>query len=228
MAADGTKSKFKSELPVVIHQSIMAKIYDYYLSKKINHYLLALGLYTYLYSTVRRQNNIRVWVTDTFIRKGTGIGQRLLPTIKNDLIQMDLISIHHDRKVNGVLGKRYIEVKYVWKPEALEKLFYQEQSETTEYKIARRLLTENFNPYEEIVGEAVEFDVEVNGRDEILWGDTFYFNDDEILIARVGFNGEEEVMEYTVPKNMVGEIITNLASNYKYTIKGVLNALQSS
>ncbi len=225
MASVGIQSEYKSELPIVVHQSIKAKIYDYYQNKKINYFLLALGLYVFFYDATRRQNNIRVWLTDSFIRKGTGIGQRILPTIKKDLTRMGLIEIHHPKKGSGVFGKRYIEVKFVWKPEAIDKLFYQESDETTEYKIARALLIGNFGYHEDIESQGYEFEAEVNGGDVTLFADIFYFNDDEVLIARAGFHGGEEDFDYTVPSDRVGDIVRELAAGYKFSFKGVLNAL---
>lgn len=228
MVSDGTKSKYKSKLPLVIHQSIKAKIYDYYQDKKTNHFLLALGLYVFLYDTARHQNNIRVWATDTFIRKGTGIGQRLLPIIKKDLERMGLIEIYHTQDKNGVFHKRYIEVKYVWKPEAIDKLFYQEQNKTTEYKIAKALLVQNFNINEEIVPqEEFEFETEFNGYDVILSAESFFFNDDEVLVANTFINGEEKYFDYIVPSDRVGEIIMSLAGSYKFSLKGILYTLST-
>jgi len=191
-----------------------------------------MGLYCFLYDSARQQDNIRVWTTDKFICDGTGLGKRLLTAIKHDLINMGLIEVHHDRKSSsGVFGKRYIEVKYVWKPEAVDKLFYQEDSDTTRYKIARALLIENFQPYEEIeyaYDDLVEFEVEMNGRYELVHAESFYFNEDGQLIARVGFSGDEASFDYTVPTHRTGELIIDLANSYKFSFNGILKTLNSS
>lgn len=217
-------------LPVVIHDSIMSAIYSHFEDKK-NHSGVTYAIYAFLYHTARRQNNIRVYATDTFIKKGTGIGDRSLRLAKKALIEMDLLEVIHDRKNGGVFGKRYIEVKFVWKPEALEKLFYQEQNETTEYKIARALLINNFNPYEEIeLNDECEFDVVVNGNDVTLFANTFYFNDDSLLLA-IGYlhsdMDDESRFDYTITTDRMHDVIMSLAGSYKFSFNGILNTLNS-
>lgn len=220
-------NKRKSDLPVVIHSSVKAKIHDFYQNKKHNRWHYAISVYFFLYDTVRYQDNIRAWATNTFISKGTGIGINMIPAIKKDLIKMGLIAIHQDRKIDGTLDKIYIEVKFVWKPETLEKLFYREPESTTKYKIARELLVNNFKPHEEIGADYYEFEAEVNGMDTVLTADTFFFNDDNVLVAKVKFCTVKDGYEYTVPSDRVGEIIIDLASSYKFSFSAILKTLNS-
>lgn len=215
-------------LPVVIHDDVMSRIYNHFQGKK-NYTGITYGIYAFLYNTTRRQNNIRVYATDTFIKKGTGVGDRILLLVKKVLQEIGLIEIIHSHKEDGTFTKKYIEVKFVWKPESLDKLFYQEQNETTEYKIARELLVNNFEPYDEIESRmGHEFETEINGRTEYLSAVNFYFNEDEILVARAGFNGEDDSIDYTVPTPLVGDVIIDLANNYKFSFDAVLNTLNSS
>lgn len=219
---------YKSKLPIVIHRSIKAKIFDYYIDRKKNYWAYSMGLYCFLYDTVRYQKNNRVWTTNSFIKKGTGLSERIIPQIKKDLIKMELIEIHRERNSQGKLGKQYIEVKFVWKPDAVERLFYQETDETVEYKIARELLINNFIPYEEIQSsQEYEFEPEVRGTETTLYADTFYFNDDYLLVAKASFHTYEENIDYIVPKEHVNEIILDIVSRYNFTFKGVLNALKA-
>lgn len=218
-------------LPVVIHNDIMSKIYNYYHEgNRRNDTGIAYAIYAFLYHTARRQNNIRVYANDTFIRNGVGIGSDKLKIIKRDLRKMGLIeSIRPRDKKGHFTDKSYIEVKFVWKGETVEKLFYQENSLTTEYKIARALLIDDFNPYEEIESSVgFEFEAVVNGEEVFLYTDRFYFNDDEVLIAIAGFNGGEDDFDYTVTTDKVNEVILELAGNYKYSLDAVINTLSNN
>lgn len=212
-------------LPIVIHDDILSRVYNYYKDKKINDTALLYGVYAFLYKTARIQNNIRVYANDTFIRNGTGIGKQKLMQIKKDLKELELIETIRPRDKNGHYTKEfYIEVKYVWKPEAADKLFYQEPTEQTRYKIARELLLCNFNEYEEIEANYTEFEISVNGVDEVISTESFYF-EDELLKCTADFNGGNQI-EYTVPKVQAGEIIIELVNNYKFNFRAIDKVLQ--
>ncbi len=214
-------------LPIVINDDILSKIYNYYQGRKQNHTGIAYGMYMFLYKTARIQNNIRVYATESFLRRGLGIGIKTIRSVKAELKEMGLIEEIHKRINGGVFEKRYFEVKFVWKPETLEKLFYQESSLTTEYKIARELLVNNFDPYEEIEsGSGFDFDAVVNGQDAILSANTFYFDEDQVLIAVTGFNGYEGDFNYTVTTDRAGEVIRELAGSYKFSFVAILKTLQ--
>lgn len=218
-------------LPVVIHDDIMSMIYNYYHEgNRRNDTGLAYAIYAFLYHTARRQNNIRVYATDTFIRKGVGIGSDKLKVIKRDLRAMDLIEIIRPRDNKGhFTDKSYIEVKFVWKGETVDKLFYQENSSATEYKIARSLLINNFNPYEEIKSsELFEFNAVLNGQDASLFADSFYFDDNDVLVAIAGFHEGENDFDYTVTTEKVNDVIMVLARSYKFSFIAVMNTLSSS
>ena len=228
MAKNGKNSNYKSSLPLVIHPSINSKIYDFYQDKKSNRSLLAMGLYIYLYDSARRQNNNRVWLTDSFIRQGTGISKSMLLNIKKDLVAMELIEIHHERKNHGMFGKRFIEIKFVWKKPALDRLFYQEDSSVTEYKISKALLTCTFAPYQEMGSkDYFYFDTKLNGVDVKLQADIFYFNDEYKLIAAAEVVNSDGKMDYTIPSIRIKEVIEFLASSYGYRLSAVLRALQA-
>lgn len=214
-------------LPVVIHDDILSKIYNYYQDKPTNDTGLAYGIYTFLYKTARIQNNIRVYANDTFIRNGVGVGKQKLMQVKKDLKELGLIETIRPRDKNGHFTKEfYIEVKYVWKSETADKLFYQEPTEQTRYKIARELLLCNFNEYEEIEANYYEFEISVNGVDEIITTESFYF-EDELLKCTAEFISGNEI-EYTVPSEQAGEIIIELANSYKYNFNAIDRVLQMS
>jgi uncharacterized phage protein (TIGR02220 family) len=80
----------------------------------------ALGLYIHLISTAERQHNNRVWADDVYLRKGLGIGQKKLLTLKRFLHDHKLISYHQERdEVTGRYksreqgGKKFIRVLYM-------------------------------------------------------------------------------------------------------------------
>ncbi|UFH60476.1 hypothetical protein [Sulfurovum mangrovi] len=216
-------------LPVVIHDDIMSKIFNYFKDSEEKNYTgYTYAVYAFLYHTARRQKNIRVYATDTFIMKGTGIGQSLLPKIKKFLAELDLIEVIQDRSGSGTFAKRYIEVKFVWKPETLDKLFYQEDNLSTQYKIAKELLWNNSHPYEELeANKMFEFDAMVNGQDATLCAEIFYFNEDRHLIAKAMADRGEYELDYTVTTDNVHEVIMSLADNYKYSFSAVLKTLQT-
>jgi len=218
----------KEVLPVVIHDDIFSKIYNYYKDLKPNDTALSYGVYTFLYKTARIQNNIRIYATDTFIKKGTGIGTDKLKKIKRDLKELDLIQLIRPRDKNGrYTDESYIEVKYVWKPDALDKLFYQDDTDLIRYKIARELLLNNFDDYETIkCNELKGFYVSVNGREEGITANTFYF-ECNVLKCEAEFSSGN-IIVYTVPEDRAMEIIIDLANNYKFNLNAIIAVLSKA
>jgi len=214
-------SENKEVLPIVIHDDLLSKIYNYYKDKKINDTGLSYAVYIFLYKTARVQNNIRVYASDSFIREGVGIGNNKLKKIKRDLRELGLIETIRPRGKNGHFTKEfYIEVKFIWKNETLDKLMYQEATEQTLYKLARELLLTNFDEYEEIKSNInYEFNIVVNGREEIIIADSFYF-EEGILKCTVEFV-TGNTYEYTVPTEQVGEIVQELANGYKFNFNAI-------
>lgn len=99
-------------LPIVIHDEILSRIYNYYKEKGKNDTAIAYGVYTFLYKTARIQNNIRVYASDRFIREGTGVGRDKLKDIKRDFKNLGLIETIRPRDSRGHFTKEfYIEVK---------------------------------------------------------------------------------------------------------------------
>lgn len=224
MSKDKT-SDDKQTLPIVIHDDILSKIYNYYKDKEKNDTALAYGVYTFLYKTARIQNNIRVYANDEFIKKGTGIGRDKLKQIKGDLKSLELIDTIRPRIKGKYTQVSYIEVKYVWKPETIDKLFYKESSETTLYKIARELLLNNFDDFEEIkLNYKYSFSIWINGKDEEIYAEYFYF-DSGLLKCTAAFQNGNEI-DYTVPESEVGEVIKDLADSYKFNFTAISNVLQ--
>lgn len=217
-------------LPIVIHDDILSRIYNYYLDRKINNTVIAYGVYVFLYKTVRIQGNNRVYATDTFIKKGTGIGSNKLKEIKRDLKDIGLIETIRPRNKQGMYeDKSYLEVKFVWKPETLDRLFCQESNEMIQYKIAKELLLTNFPNHEEIQSNQeypYAFPIFKDGREDILYADTFYF-DDEFLKCEAEFGNSGNIITYTVPSDRVMEIILELADSYSYNFAAVKNVLSS-
>ena len=215
----------KKTLPIVIHDDILSKIYNYYQDKHINDTGLAYGVYTFLYKTARIQNNIRVYASDTFIRQGVGIGSNKLKEIKKDLRELELIETIRPRDAKGHFTKEfYIEVKYVWKNETMKKLFYQEDSMKTRYKIAKELLKQNFDEYEPIkTHNTYEFETVFNGQEEIIYTDEFYLEND-LLKCTAEFDSGNTI-EYTVPTSRAGEIMQELANGYKYNFNAIAKVL---
>ncbi|SFV58283.1 hypothetical protein MNB_SM-7-1322 [hydrothermal vent metagenome] len=213
-------------LPVVIHDDILSKIYNYYKDKGRNDTGLAYGVYTFLYKTARIQKNIRVYASDSFIREGVGLGRDKLLQIKRDLRELGLIETIRPRDKNGHFTKEfYIEVKYIWGDEAMNKLFYQEATDTTLYKIARELLKQNFDEYEPIKAPRdYEFEISLNGRETIIVADEFYIEND-LLKCTAYIDSSENVIDYTVPAERVGEIMKELASNYRFNFEAVSKVL---
>jgi len=211
----------KQVLPIVIHDDLLSKIYNYYKDKKINDTGLSYAVYIFLYKTARIQNNIRVYASDSFIRDGVGIGNNKLKEIKRDLRELELIETIRPRDKNGHFTKEfYIEVKFVWKNETLDKLMYQEATEQTLYKLARELLLTNFDEYEEIETETeYEFNIVVNGREETITTNSFYF-EDGLLKCTAEFSCEN-TYEYTVPTEQVAEIVQELANGYKFNFNAI-------
>lgn len=214
-----------SKLPIVIHDDILSKIYNYYKSKSRNDTGIAYGVYTFLYKTARIQNNIRVYASDGFIREGVGIGRDKLKDIKRDLKELELIELIRPRDNKGHFTKEfYIEVKFVWKNETLNKLFYQEDTMQTRYKIARELLKQNFDECEPIAAQKTyEFEITVNAREEIIIADEFYIEDN--LLKCTAMFDSENTIEYTVPSLRAGEIIQELANGYKFNLTAITNVL---
>ncbi len=228
MVSDGKKSEYKSDLPIVIYGGIKSKIYSYYQDKKRNYSLLALGLYVYLYDAARIQNNIRVWLTDGFIRKATGVGQDTLTSIKKDLIAMELIDIHHEKKEDGTFGKRYIEVKFVWKREAARTLFHEKDDSQTEYKILKTLLKNGFRPYDQMKSAyPIFFSTKLKGIDVELEADLFHFDDKFRLIANAKVAYSDGLIKYTIPRDRIKEVMERIASSYRYQLSDVFAALKS-
>ena len=214
-----------SKLPIVIHDDILSKVYNYYKGKERNDTGIAYGVYTFLYKTARVQNNIRVYASDSFIREGVGIGKDKLKEIKKDLRVLELIETIRPRDDKGHFTKEfYIEVKFVWKNETLKKLFYQEDTIQTRYKIARELLKQNFEECETIkANNAYEFEITVNGVNEIITTEEFYIEDD-LLKCTALFNGGNTI-EYIVPTSRAGEIIQELANRYKFNFNAITTVL---
>lgn len=217
----------KDKLPIVIHDDILSKIYTYYKDKKINDTALAYGIYTFLYKTARIQNNIRVYATDKFIKDGTGIGANKLKQIKRDLRALELIKTVRPRDKNGHYTKEfYIEVKYIWKPESMEKLFYQGGDDTARYKIARELLLCNFDEFEEIKAQReYEFNISLNGEEQEVYTENFYFEND-LLKCNAFLSNSDSAIDYTVPENQVGDIVIDLANSYKFNFTAIDRVLQ--
>jgi len=215
----------KKDLPIVIHDDILSRVYNFYKDKKINDTGLAYGVYIFLYKTARIQNNIRVYASDSFIREGVGIGYDKLKQIKRDLKDMELIETIRPRDKNGHFTKEfYIEVKFVWKNETLNKLFYQEDTMQTRYKIARELLKQNFEEYEPIKAHnTYEFGAVFNGQETTIRTDEFYIEDD-LLKCIAEFDGGNTI-EYTVPSFRAGEIFQELAKGYKFNLTAITNVL---
>ena len=211
----------KQVLPIVIHDDLLSKIYNYYKDKKINDTGLSYAVYIFLYKTARIQNNIRVYASDSFIREGVGIGTDKLKEIKRDLRELKLIETIRPRDKNGHFTKEvFIEVKFIWKNETLDKLMYQEATEQTLYKLAKELLLTNFDEYEEIKSNTeYEFNIVVNGREEIITADSFYF--DEGLLKCTAEFSYENTYEYTVPTEQVAEIVQELANGYKFNFNAI-------
>ncbi len=214
-------------LPVVIHTSIFTKIFEYYQNSpsRSNRYMDSLALYTHLYFLARKQPNIRIWASLSYLSKGTSWTPKKIINVKSDLEHIGLIKIHKSRNKNGSFGKQYIEVKFVWKPETLQKLFYQEQNETTEYKIAKALLIENFGEgYRFETDDFYDFDMEMNGADVMLSSNEFYFDDNK-LICNALINGGDGIEYLIVPTERVKEIIREIAGRYTYPPEAIYRAL---
>lgn len=227
MAKNGNKSNSSPELPIVIHSSIKSKIHEFYKDKKQNHSLVALGLYLYFYDSARQQNNERVWLTDSFIRQGTGIGTAMLRSVKKDLASMGLIEVFHDRKEGGVFGKRYVKIMYIWQKEAIEKLFNQANQEVSKYKILKELFLGGDGPHAEIKSrDKVFFETKLKGKDVVLSANIFYFDEDEKLIARALVKGSEGTIDYTVPTDRVTDTLEHIASSYSYKLSAILRVCQ--
>ena len=215
-------------LPIVIHDEILSKIYNYYKEKGKNDTAIAYGVYTFLYKTARIQNNIRVYASDGFIREGTGIGRDKLKDIKRDFKELGLIETIRPRDSRGHFTKEfYIEVKYVWKNETLNKLLYQEDTMTTRYKIAKELLKQNFDEYEPIAAKKLyEFEAIFNGKEEVITADEFYIERD--LLKCTAMFDSENIIEYTVPTERAGEIIIELANSYKFDFEAIASVLMTN
>jgi len=215
----------KQVLPIVIHDDLLSKIYNYYKDKKINDTGLAYAVYIFLYKTARIQNNIRVYASDSFIREGVGIGKAKLMQIKKDLKELELIETIRPRGKDGHFTKEfYIEVKFIWKNETLDKLMYQEATEATLYKLARELLRTNFDEYEEIESsEEHYFSIVVDGREEEIIANSFYFEEDLLKCTAEFVTGN--TYEYTVPTEQAGEIIQELANSYKFNFTAISKVL---
>ncbi len=219
--------KDNTVLPIVIYDDILSKVYNFYKDKDINNTGIAYGVYVFLYKTARIQNNIRVYASDNFIREGVGIGRDRLKQVKKDLKEMGLIETIRPRDKNGHFTKEfYTEVKFIWKSETTDKLFYQESTKQTRYKIARELLLLNFDEYNEIEADYYEFEISINGRDETIETESFYF-ENGILKCIASFNGDNQI-EYTVPSEQAGDIIIELANNYKFSFNAIDKVLQMS
>lgn len=219
----------KKEAPIVIHTSKVKIIDDFYKDKnKKNDIGIAKGLYLELYYSVRLQSTNRVWANINFLSKKLGVGKDRVIRIRKDLVSMGLIK-YIESTTKGLKNKSYIEVNHIWRNETTEKLFYQETTEMTMYKIARNLLLNNFNEYEAIEPNfEYSFDeVEMNNASVDLIVEHFYFAD-SILIAKCYLSINEEEYHYTIPTNQAMEIVMKLADSYKYSFKGIVNALQSN
>lgn len=226
MEKNGSHSHSKEELPVVIHISIFTKVYEYFKAKgKLSKYVEAIGMYAYLYQLARKQPNIRIWATIEYISRGTGLTRKKVISIKSDLVKIGLLEIHKEPNTKGKFGKTYIEVKFVWKPETLQKLFYQEQNETTQYKISKALLLEYFGEgYKFETEEMYDFELEMNGVDVVISSNLFYFDDNRLVCDGI-VSAATEVDYFIVPTDRVNEIIREIASMYTYKTEVIYKAL---
>lgn len=231
---DTSKYKFtqktKDPLPIIIHTSIDTMMYRYYQNKKINNHAYALAVYVFLYKTVRIQNNIRTWAKNIFIQKGLRISHQKLALVKNDLIAMGLIKVKKGRDNKGRFSnKSYIEVQYVWKEKTIKKLFCQKYNETTQYKVAKKLLMMKYENLEPIYSKnAFGFDFEINltlkGTKQMQFPSYFYF-ENNLLKANFEFSQGNEV-NYTIPTNEVSDIILELANQEQYSFESINKVLQ--
>jgi hypothetical protein len=210
--------------PIVIHISVLDTIYNFYAGRNKNRWYATVSLYTFLYTTARKQKTQRVWATDEFIHKGTGLSRRVITEAKNDLKRIGLIDIHKERDKDGRIKKTYIELRLIWKSETIKKLFYQEQDESTEYKIARNLLLNNFGEEYRFKTEySYSFYIEMNGFDVDMETDVFFFRD-ELLMCEALIK-DSDVEEVIVPTSLVEEIIKDIVSMYSYKIGAVYASL---
>lgn len=224
----------KKKLPIVIYDDVLSLIYNFYLEKRIKNTAVAIAFYLFLYKTVRIQENIRVYATDSFIKKGLGIGTNKLKEVKRDLKEMGLIETIRPRNKQGMFeDKTYTEVKFIWKPETLDKLFYSESSDETEIKIAKELLLNNFGANESIksnINDFYTFIIFKDGQEVELSADSFYF-DDGLLKCEAEFGLSGNTITYTIPSDRVAEIVLDLANSYTFnfkTIQKTLNTKQES
>ena len=210
-------------LPIVIKDNVLSAIYTYYQDIQRNDTSYAYAVYLFLYKTARIQNNIRVYADDVFIRKGVAIGEKMLKRVKADLVRMKLIEYHQDR-TKGVFSHKYIEVKYVWTPKKMDMLFYQEQTATTRYKIARGLLFHNFDEYEEItISNEYDFIIQLNNK-ECNLSVEYIFIDGDMFKAKCLIDGGNYI-DYLLPTTIIEEIILDAVSNYKFSFDAIFKTL---
>ena len=213
--------------PIIMYDDLLSKIYNFYKDKKINNHANTLSLYVFLYKTARIQNNIRVYAKDVFIKKGVGISTEKLRHSKSDLQEMGLIKIIRPRDKNGrYTPESYIEVSYVWKKKTIDKLLYQESDETLRYKIAKKLLMDEYSDFESIYPQNdLDFEIEVNlhGKKEVLFASYFYF-ENNILKFNTELSGGE--CNFTLPTEKVNDILLYLANKEEYTFESINRILQ--
>ncbi len=220
----------KDLLPILIWDGVLSKMYNYYDGKSPNNHAYAVSVYMFLYKSARIQGNIRVLAKDVFIKKGVGISSAKLAQVKRDLTQMKLIKTIRPREKNGQYStESYIEVKYVWHPEKIDKLAYQESDETLKYKIAKKLLLNLYPNLEPIYpqnegGFDFEIDIEIHGEKEVVYANYFYF-ENNLLKASTAFSQGGE-FDFTIPTDKVSELILYLASQEQYSFDSVNEILQ--
>lgn len=198
-----------------------------YYEDKRNNFAIAMSLYVFLYANGRRQDNQRVWATDNFIRKGTGLSRQKLLQAQRDLDAMGLVEFGMRRSNNGKFEKSYRKVIHMWKPEALNKLFSQENNETLEYKLAKKLLQHIYSdgsPIEPMKDFMCE--LEIRGKMDEHFVEYFYFEDD-LLKCLIEFS-KGDPLEYTVPTSKVKEIVLALAEEQQYSFETLRSLLKRS
>ena len=214
------RKPFPDGLPIVIHTGIVSMMYKYYHGGKI-YLAMALGLYIYYYYTARFQGNVRVHAKDVFMRKGTGIGQKLIAKLKNDLVNMGLIEFQRGKTKDGRFTKTYTKVNYVWGKEAFDKLNHQDDYETKRYKIARAMLM-HYHGEDEIIhsDELMEFETEKDGMDLCITASEFTFSDGHLYAYACVNNGNDFM--YKIPTSSIMGVVETLATDKGFPLDEVM------
>jgi len=224
------KEDKKKLYPIVVEEDILSKIHNFYKGKKKNRTSDAYSMYIFCYKTARIQKNIRIWADNTFIKEGLGLSAEKVSLVKKDLKEMGLIEQIRPRERNGQFSKKsFIEVKYVWKEETIEKLFNQESQETLKYKIAKNLLMNLYSNLEPIysqdeLGLDFEIEIEIHGKREMITANYFYFDDGRLKFNTEFSQGGE--FDFTVKKDKMFEWILYLAKQEQYSFDTINKILQ--